>query len=214
MQNLVGEKFNKLTVVEFSHKAPGGIYWKCECECGNTNTVTQSALKRGATKSCGCSRKKEKSESLQKLYTRTWRSWEMMHQRCCNTEFPSYVNYGAKGISICDRWNRHKGGSFFNFLEDMGERPENMSIERLDVNGDYTPENCVWDSRTVQSYNRNRFSNNTSGRTGVIQTKSGAWAAYIDMNGERDNLGTFVDYEDAVSVREEAELIYYGQNKM
>lgn len=214
MLNLVGEKFNKLTVVEFSHKADSGIYWKCECECGNFRTITQSALKRGATKSCGCSRKKSKSDSLQKVYPREWRSWEFMHQRCNNPNFTGYSNYGGSGISICERWDRTKGGTFMNFYEDMGERPEGMSIERCDVSGDYCLENCIWANRSDQSYNRTRFSSNTSGRTGVsFSKKIEKWVAYIGINGEAKHIGYFENFEDAIKAREEAEIMYYGQTK-
>src|SRR5690606_25089373 len=123
---------------------------------------------------------------------------------------PQYENYGGRGISVCDRWVE----SFENFLEDMGECPVGLTLERIDVNGNYEPSNCKWENRANQNYNQRKRKDNTSGRVGVYWVKRRhKWLAAIDVGGEFLHLGFFLDFDDAVRAREEAELKYYGYLK-
>ena len=127
----------------------------CSCECGKSREVDSSTLRMGRAYSCGCrSRPKRRipmkhGHSKRIGHSRTYQTWAAMKQRCDNPNNPKYPTYGGRGIRICDRWR-----SFGAFLEDMGERPNGMTIERVDVNGDYEPRNCIWGSPEAQANNK------------------------------------------------------------
>lgn len=126
-------------------------------------------------------------------------TWSNMMGRCYRDRPKDRANYQDRGIQVCERWH-----SFSNFFEDMGEKPEGLTLERLDGDGDYSPDNCVWADRVAQSINRRKFKNNSSGVTGVHQRKeSGKWRAYVSRNGSRSHLGTFKTKEEAIQARED-----------
>jgi hypothetical protein len=151
--DITSKKFNKLTVI--SRAENRGIHpaWLCKCECGNLVEVTATNLKTGNTKSCGC-HKVELSTIHGKHGHPLYKAWQGMHQRCKNKTNREFHLYGGRGISVCERWD-----SFANFLNDVGERPSGMSLDRIDTNGNYEPDNCRWASWTQQNRNRrnNRF---------------------------------------------------------
>lgn len=119
--------------------------------------------------------------------------WKNMRQRCKNKKHAAYFWYGKKGISVCDRWEK-----FENFLEDMGERPEGMSIDRVDSNSDYKPSNCLWATRKQQEVRKGMRADNTSGYRGVSWCKRAKkWKPYIMAFGSSHGLGSFNSPEEA-----------------
>lgn len=136
--------------------------------------------------------------------------WKQMKYRCTVPSNPGFADYGEKGIRVCDEWLE----SFENFYNDMGNKPEGMSLDRIDVKGDYCKENCRWADISTQNYNQGIRINNRSGKTGVSwDNDRSKWFVRICIDGENVALGRFSNYEDAVKVREEAELEYYGVTK-
>ena len=153
IRDLRGKKFERLTVQEKICGSSHGIIWLCLCTCGNTVKVLGTALTRGSTKSCGCLQTENR---LRHGYmkrgkeSKTYRCWIGMIARCYNTKHAAYHNYGARGITVCDRWLT----SFENFLADMGEMPQGMSLERKDNNLGYNPDNCCWATHLEQGNNK------------------------------------------------------------
>ncbi len=147
---LVGQTYYRLTVVSRAENSKRGQRrWLCKCECGNDVTVLGTQLRNGHTKSCGClSRDRVTKHGLCK--SSEYIIWQQMKERCYNVKKESHKRYGARGITVCDRWRE----SFENFLADMGPRPAGMSLDRIDNNGNYEPGNCRWADNETQYRNR------------------------------------------------------------
>lgn len=173
--NISGEKFSKLLVLSEAdgRDKQGSVLWSCVCECGNTLSATTGSLRSGNTKSCGCVRKEllEKRNRKHSLAgTRLYRIWAGMLTRCTNPNSKQYPRYGGRGIVVCDRWNFSAGGSFENFMNDMRDGySEDMTLERKDVNKEYSIGNCEWISKKDQALNKGRYKNNKTGYTGISE---------------------------------------------
>ena len=152
--DLSNKTFGKLRV---SHRSDvvrnNKIHWHCICECGTEKIIVGASLKNGMTKSCGCFRQQvtgDKRRTHGLTNTKAYSIWCAMKARCSNPKSDHWDYYGGRGIQVCDKW----ANSFQAFHDDMGACPDNYSIERVDVNGNYSPENCKWIPLSEQHLNK------------------------------------------------------------
>lgn len=153
--DLTGQKFDRLIVLKYMYRKNGHTWWKCKCDCGNNINTTSGRLRSGETKSCGCYFKehqylKKYSEKEIKLH----HIYNSMKARCYNKNNSSYKNYGKRGIKVCDEW-RNNRDIFVEWAINNGYQ-ENLTIDRIDVNGNYEPNNCKWSTKKEQNNNTRR----------------------------------------------------------
>jgi hypothetical protein len=159
--DLVGMKFGRLTVIAEAEKHDKHLRWMCECDCGNRAIVLGDNLKKGASKSCGCLQRELSKETAKSRFTthgkshdRIYNTYQNIKKRCYSMKSKDYESYGGRGITVCDEWLGEKGfENFYNWAISNGYS-DKLSIDRINVDGRYEPENCRWITNEEQQCNK------------------------------------------------------------
>lgn len=221
--DLVGRKYNFLEVI--SRHETDVRKWMCKCDCGKITATSRQRLENGRSKSCGCM----KSELLAKAFTihgaagngennPTYQSYVAMLHRCYDNKRFGWERYGGRGIIVDEEsWLLPSPDGYLNFLKEMGVRPENTSLDRIDSDGNYCRDNCRWSNRRTQGYNKSfaKKKNSTSKYRGVsLRKKEGTWMARIGsgVNGGYEYLGDFSSEELAALAYNKRAVEIHGDN--
>lgn len=195
-KDLSNQRFGRLITLRYVFKKGTQWMWECRCDCGAVAVVSASSLQKSQTKSCGCLRTEVRTKHG-KSSTKEYHAWQSMRDRCYNQKNKGYVNYGGRGIRVCESWRE----SFDKFFMDMGTAPSaKHSIDRIDVNGEYTKDNCRWATVATQRLNIRMRKDNLSGHRGIRRRKNGKYLVKLG----KQYLGTFSFLDDAIQVRDTA----------
>lgn len=177
-KDLTGQKFGMLTAIKrvedkVSSTGKHYVMWLCKCDCGNDKVVARSALTKGETRSCGCIKGENHGMSNSKIYD----VWIDMKKRCYDPQRDDYKNYGGRGVEICNEW-KNSFTTFYNWALTSGY-DDALTIERIDVNGNYEPSNCTWATRKEQANNkRNNHFLTFDGKTQTVAQ----WSNELGIN--------------------------------
>ena len=191
IKDLTGKKYTRLTIIKLISRGP--TKWECLCDCGNITQVTTSNLNYGYIKSCGCLSIEmtiKRSTTHGKTNTKEHRAWSGIRQRCYDKKCKNYEYYGARGISMSDKFK----DNFEEFLNEIGNYPEDglkYTVERINNDLGYIENNIVWELFEFQTRNRRKMKNNTSGTTGVRMT--------VDKRGKVGYLARWVEDSKSMS---------------
>lgn len=159
--DLTGQRFGKLYVIKYHH-SNNGAYWLCKCDCGNETILRGSYFRYGSTKSCGCGSKEQARKNCEKhrlsghlmSRTRIYEIWKNMKRRCYSETNKRYANYGGRGITICQEW-QNDFYAFYDWAMANGYT-DDLTLDRINVNGNYEPSNCKWSTWKEQANNQTR----------------------------------------------------------
>lgn len=193
--------------------------WRIRCFCGKEFTTIGAMILNGDKQSCGCKKpqrdysKGEESKSYKHgdSFSRLYGIWVDMRARCHNSNLKNYKNYGGRGIKVCKEWDE----SYTAFKEWAlkNNYKDDLTIDRIDVNGNYEPDNCRWTTMLVQSRNKRANTKNLSKTSGVTLIKGTTWVVRIKSRGVQYNIGSFKmsELKEAIEARRDAEIKYWGE---
>lgn len=171
-KDLTGQRFGKWLVLEEDGKIGSNIAWKCKCDCGNVKRIRATVLTNGYSKSCGCNRI-EAITIHNGTNTRLFNVWRNIKERCTNTNYKTFYLYGGRGIKVCEEWF-HSYEAFKQWAIRNGYQ-EGLTIDRIDVNGNYEPTNCRWVSNIEQARNKRN-------------------TIFLEYNGERKSISEWAEF--------------------
>ncbi len=198
---LIGDLGMRYPTEKSKHKTRLGIY---ECQyCMQEFVGHTYNIKSGSAKSCGCQKHKPREKSIKHglRSNRFYSTWRQMLQRCNNHADIGYIYYGARGITVCEEWQDVT--NFVAWAEATHPNIKGYSLDRIDNDKGYSPENCTWSDKTTQAINQRMKKSNTSGYVGVIwHIRNKKWGANIGVNNKLKQIGSFKTLEEAVQARD------------
>ena len=195
---LIGETYMRKATENSPRRTRYGLY---ECPfCEKEFECSVESIKSGNTKSCGCQINKQKI-THGRSNSRFYKTWKHMVGRCSNPNNKDYKDYGGRGITVCEEWL--DVANFVAWAESTHPNMEGYTLDRIDNDKGYSPENCTWSDKTTQAINQRIKKNNTSGYVGVsYYDRDGVWTAYISVNNTHKHIGSFLTIEEAVQARD------------